>query len=143
MRNIAAVNGVNPWSEPFDVPLSMDEVFSLAATFIVSCPSTNPTLPVKAFPNLTFPTGALPGQNVTLTFDRGNSTAELFVAFYTGLSQEIVSIFIDNSVIIPKDLNGTVYAVVSTNGTMASDATILAGPAELTFSFNSTGMLIQ
>lgn len=43
----------SPFPSPFDVPLTLDEVYTLAAPFIVSCPSTNPTLPVKAFPMLT------------------------------------------------------------------------------------------
>ena len=43
----------SPFPSPFDVPLSLDEVYTLAAPFIVSCPSDNPTLPVKAFPMLT------------------------------------------------------------------------------------------
>jgi hypothetical protein len=140
---LGAVNAVNPWSGSFDVPLGLNEVFSLAAPFITSCPSSNPTLPVKAFPALTIPATAAPGKKVTLTFDKGNSTGDLFVAFYTGLTQEFAPIASDNSVTIPQDLIGTVYAVVSTNGTMATDATTIAGPAILAFNFNSQGMLIQ
>ena len=39
----------SPFPSPFDVPLTFDEVYTLAAPFIVpgSCPSSNPTLPVK------------------------------------------------------------------------------------------------
>ena len=37
----------SPFPAPFDVPLSLDEVYTLAKPFIVSCPSENPTLPVK------------------------------------------------------------------------------------------------
>jgi hypothetical protein len=44
--------GLSPFPTPFDVPLAFDEVYTLAAPFIVSCPSDNPTLPVKAFPTL-------------------------------------------------------------------------------------------
>jgi hypothetical protein len=40
------------WSGPEDTPLDLSEVYSIAAAFITSCPSTNPTLPVKAFPSL-------------------------------------------------------------------------------------------
>lgn len=43
----------SPFPSPFDVPLTLNEVYTLAAPFIVSCPSDNPTLPVKAFPMLT------------------------------------------------------------------------------------------
>ena len=37
----------SPFPSPFDVPLDFDEVYTLAAPFIVSCPSDNPTLPVN------------------------------------------------------------------------------------------------
>lgn len=48
---IRASLGVSPFPSPFDVPLTLDEVYTLASPFIVSCPSTNPTLPVKvSFP---------------------------------------------------------------------------------------------
>ena len=49
---IRASLGQSPFPSPFDVPLSLDEVFTLAAPFIVSCPEDNPPLPVKAFPSL-------------------------------------------------------------------------------------------
>lgn len=37
----------SPFPSPFDVPLSLNEVYTLAAPFIVSCPETNVPLPVK------------------------------------------------------------------------------------------------
>lgn len=42
----------SPFPSPFDVPLSFNEVYTLALPFIVSCPENNPTLPLKAFPKL-------------------------------------------------------------------------------------------
>lgn len=42
----------SPFPQAFDAPLSLNEVFSLASGFITSCPESNPTLPVKAFPAL-------------------------------------------------------------------------------------------
>lgn len=44
---IRASLGESPFPSPFDVPLTLDEVYTLASPFIVSCPSSNPTLPVK------------------------------------------------------------------------------------------------
>lgn len=124
------------------VPLDLNEVFTLAASFIVSCPSTNPALPVTAFPSLTLGT-AKPGATVSVTFNATTpSTTPMFVAFFTGLSQEFAEIK-NGMVTIPADLLGTVYAVVSTNGTMATDETTVAGPAILQFEFDSTGKLIE
>ncbi|KZP06650.1 hypothetical protein FIBSPDRAFT_804701 [Athelia psychrophila] len=132
-----------PWSGPFDVPLGLDSVYSLAAAFITSCPSSNPVLPVKAFPTLAFPASAAPGAKVTLTFDQGNSTGTLYAAFYTGTGAEYAKIDAsDKSVTIPKDLVGTVYAVVTTNGTMSADTNTVAGVAVLDFSFDSNGKLL-
>jgi hypothetical protein len=111
--------------------------------FIKSCPSSNPPLPFKAFPTLEFPAGSKPGQKVTLKFDKGSSTGDLFAVFFTGLSQEFAPIAKDNSVTIPKDLIGTVYAVVSSSATMATDDNTVAGPAILTFNFDTKGMVIQ
>lgn len=41
-----------PFPQPFDTPLTLNQVFSLASGFITSCPESNPELPVKAFPAL-------------------------------------------------------------------------------------------
>lgn len=50
---IRASLDLSPFPSPFDVPLTLDEVYTLAAPFIVSCPTSNVKLPVKAFPTLT------------------------------------------------------------------------------------------
>ena len=42
-----------PFAQPFDTPLSINEVYSLASQFITGCPKSNVALPVKAFPKLT------------------------------------------------------------------------------------------
>jgi hypothetical protein len=118
----------------------LNEVYTLAAAFITSCPSTNPALPVKAFPSATFPAKTTPGATVPVTFT-SNSTTPLFVAFYTGLSQEFAPIK-DGKVTIPADLKGQVYAVVTSNGTVVTDDNIVAGPAILGFEFDSNGKII-
>lgn len=41
--------------DPFATPLGANAVFTLAAQFIVSCPSNNPPLPFTAFPGLALP----------------------------------------------------------------------------------------
>lgn len=126
---------------PHQVPLGLNEVYTLAASFITSCPSTNPALPVKAFPSVTFPAKTTPGSTVAVTFE-SNSTEPQFVAFYTGLAQEFAPIK-DGKVTIPADLRGQVYAVVTTNGTKADDSNTVAGPAILSFEFDSTGKVIS
>jgi hypothetical protein len=58
-----------PFPQPFDAPLTLDEVYSLASQFIVSCPASNPPLPVKAFPALELAPGSAPvktGSTITV-----------------------------------------------------------------------------
>ena len=122
----------------------MNQVYTLAASFITSCPSTNPALPVKAFPSLTFaPSGPTPGSSIALSFNSTDISSDtpLYAAFFTGLSQEFVLIT-DGNVTIPNDLRGQVYVVVSNNETMANDDTIVAGPAILEFEFDAAGKVV-
>lgn len=135
----SSANKVQPWSGSFDAPLGLNQIFTLAAGFIVSCPSTNPALPVHAFPALTLGGTLAPGSTVTVK-TAGNGTAT-HVAFFTGLSKEFVAVQ-GGKVTIPSDLSGQVYAVATTNGTDVSDATTVAGPAILRFEHDSKGNLI-
>lgn len=52
--NLASGNALkqSPFPQPFEVPLTPNEVFTLASPFITSCPSDNPTIPVRAYPQL-------------------------------------------------------------------------------------------
>lgn len=116
-------------------------MFTLAAGFITSCPSTNPTLPVKPFPGLTL-NYAVPGKNAVAKYA---STAEnaTHVAFYFGLSKIFVPIDGNGEVTVPANLSGQVYAVATSSGTEATDNTTVAGPAILSFERDSTGKLIN
>ncbi|KAG8844846.1 hypothetical protein FRB96_002806 [Tulasnella sp. 330] len=127
----SAVNMGSPWSGALDVPLDFNQVFSLASAFITSCPSTNPALPFKAFPALTVsPATGTPGSEISVTYN--GATDGVFMAFYSGLSTVFMPIS-GGKVTIPKGLEGTVYAVVSTNGTAVTDDTTVAGPAIFEF----------
>ncbi|KAF4621255.1 hypothetical protein D9613_000055 [Agrocybe pediades] len=144
----SAIGKVNPWSGPLDVPLSLNEVFSLVAPSIVSCPSTNPALPVKAFPALTLNKVA-PGKKMSVHHDHhhGHATQKdasgsTFIAFLSGLDTTFVPIE-DGHIVVPEWLRGQVYAVATSSATEASDATILAGPAVLQFDFGADGELIE
>lgn len=44
---IRASLGESPFPSPFDVPLTLNEVYTMASAFIASCPSSNTKLPVK------------------------------------------------------------------------------------------------
>ncbi|KAJ3794755.1 ferritin-like domain-containing protein [Lentinula aff. detonsa] len=128
------VNKENPWSGPFDTPLGLSTVYTLASQFITSCPSSNPSLPVKAFPALTF-ANASPGEAADVTAD-GVTAEGQYVAFFSGLSTTFVQVQ-NGQVIVPNATS--LYAVLTSSNTTADDSTITAGVAVLQFPFNSNG----
>ncbi|KIY65870.1 hypothetical protein CYLTODRAFT_445070 [Cylindrobasidium torrendii FP15055 ss-10] len=128
----SAVNKVEPWSGPLDVPLTLDDVYSLASAFIVSCPETNPKLPVKAFPAITVtPAAPKAGDEITVAYE-GLADGQTAV-FLTGLSPAFASIK-DGKVTVPANLTGTVYMVINQGDQQSvNDDTTAAGPAVFQF----------
>ncbi|KAJ3504264.1 hypothetical protein NLJ89_g8028 [Agrocybe chaxingu] len=137
----SAVNKVAGWSGAFDVPLGLNEVYTLAAPFITSCPPTNPPLPVKAFPPLIFTSKPVPGHATSVEKTPATSPAT-HVSFFTGLDKIFVPIT-NGQILVPEGLSGTVYAVATKSGEEATDDTIIAGPAVLLFERDSRGHLID
>ena len=126
---------------PFDVPLTLNEVFTLAAGFIVSCPKENPALPLKPFPTLALapsaPSPIVAGSKITLltpgyALKPADGSSPIFGAFITVTGPLIVAATpVDGGfeVEVPKGVNGQSYVVLTgCNGTVTDD-TVAAGPA--------------
>ncbi|KAI9675284.1 MAG: hypothetical protein M1817_001186 [Caeruleum heppii] len=132
---------ISPFPQPFDVPLSINQVFTLAAQFIKECPADNPALPVKAFPTLTLdPTTAMPikaGSTVKVLtpgylLKPADGTSPIYGAFITLTGP----IFVDTKAVdggfeltIPEGVNGQSYVVLTGCKDKVSDDTVAAGPA--------------
>ncbi|CAD6575676.1 MAG: hypothetical protein TREMPRED_001470 [Tremellales sp. Tagirdzhanova-0007] len=132
---MSAVAQENPWSSPYDTPLGLDMVYTIASQFITSCPSSNAALPVKAFPALTIATGN-PGDNVAFTFTDSH-TAVNYAIFYNGLGTSVQALDANDMATIPEGLQGYTYVLIST-ASSAADVTndnIVAGPAILDYPF--------
>jgi len=129
----------NPWSGPLDTPLSLDAVYTLAASFITSCPSTNPSLPVQAFPSFAI-ASPKPGQCSAVTAASGITTEGNYVAFFSGLAPIFVQVQ-NGEVAVPSSLMGTSYAVLTNSSSSAADSNVVAGVVVLDFPFNSRGEL--
>lgn len=131
----------SPFPQPFDTPLTINEVYTLAAAFITSCPSTNVALPVKAFPSLMLdPMTTMPvkaGSVVTLltpgyTLMPAAGTATVYAAFIsvTGPTFAVATPVEGGfSVTIPTGFNGQSYAVLTSCNQTINDDTTAAGPA--------------
>jgi len=125
--------GESPFPQPFDTPLDFNQVYSLAAPFITSCPSTNPTLPVKAFPGLTAKTSgkAKAGGQVQLIPSDASSIqnkGQLYAAF-VGYPTTAFGVYNTESmmVTIPTNANGQTYVVLTTSNSTVTDDNTVAG----------------
>jgi hypothetical protein len=139
---IRAVKAQAPFPSPFDAPLTFNEVYTLAAGFITSCPSTNGALPFKAFPSITLvTTGPLAaGTEIVLqtpgyVLQGGDGSSNLYAAFITvtgGVFANAIGIDGGFKVVIPGGVNGQVYVVLTgcSEGPI-TDENVGAGPAIL------------
>ncbi|KAA6414114.1 MAG: hypothetical protein FRX48_02476 [Lasallia pustulata] len=128
-----------PFASPFDTPLDFDEVYTLAAPFIVSCPASNPALPVKAFPSLAVGTTGTISANTTITLKTpgyvlqpANGVSQLYGAFITVTGPIFVpATAVDGgfSVVVPKGVAGQTYVVLTGCNEAVNDDTVAAGPA--------------
>lgn len=134
--------GRSPFPQPFDIPLDFDQVYSMASAFIKSCPSTNPTLPVKAFPTLTLASTApyiYQGDSISFTVAAGTTIpSDVWVAypFVTGpvfekatVSGQTVTANVPATGITGP--SGEVYAILTSSGTTLTDDNTVAGPANI------------
>ncbi|KAI0144725.1 Ferritin/ribonucleotide reductase [Pestalotiopsis sp. NC0098] len=127
----------SPFPQAFDAPLTLDEVYTLAAPFITSCPADNPTLPVKAFPSLSLdPSTTTPikaGDKVTLLTPgysvEGGPVYAAFIAVTGPTFVEATAVDGGFSVEIPEGFAGQTYAVLTGCNETVSDDTVVAGPA--------------
>lgn len=124
---IRNANGVLAFPEPFDVPLDFNEVYSLATLFITGCPSSNPSLPVKAFPALT---AEMSGSQIKLTPASGTTLPnQPLYAVFVGYPTSQVGAYDPSTglVDVPYMQYGQQYVVISTS-MEATDDNIVAGP---------------
>ena len=112
-------------------------VYTIASAFITGCPSSNPALPVMAFPALTVGTGNA-GDTVQFTFDDAHNATN-YAIYYSGLGSKACALDENDMGTIPGDLQGIAYVVVSTSSdpTMVGPDNIVAGPAILNFGLDA------
>ncbi|KAF2754472.1 Ferritin/ribonucleotide reductase [Pseudovirgaria hyperparasitica] len=134
---LRAAQDQSPFPQAFDAPLTFNEVYTLAAPFIVSCPESNAPLPVKAFPMLALSsTDALKtGSTVEFTASGYSVTGDvpLYAAWIavTGPTFAPVTVGSDGktfSTTVPEGFHGQSYLVLTTCSDKVTDDTTTAGP---------------
>ena len=126
-----------PAANAFGTGLGANEVFTLAAAFITSCPSSNSPLPFKAFPTLTASTSNAYLAGTTVSFSTQatwSSGSSVFMTFINGLTVVSVPMAGGNTngtAQMPSSISGQTY-VLMTNSAVTSavnDSQVIAGPA--------------
>jgi len=124
-----------PFPQPFDNPLGLNEVYTLAAQFITGCPSTNPPLPVKAFPVLSATSSDMmikTGSKLTLSVKDYKVEGTVYAAFIFVTGPIFVDVTVVDGgfeVMVPEGIAGQSYVVLTSCESSATDDTIVAGPA--------------
>lgn len=124
-------------ANPYGSYLGPNQVYTLAAAFITSCPSSNPTLPFKAFPSLMATQGIPSAPGLTFTFEMPMAAlpSPFYVTFVNGLVTQSQTATVSGGMIhttIPTTVSGQTYAIITNaNTTMVTDAQTVAGPAIL------------
>lgn len=123
-------------ASPYGSSLIPNGIYTLAAAFIKSCPSSNAMLPFKAFPELTAITGNPTAPGVQFLFgSNAETTGDVFITFVNGLStisQPALKMGIWYMAPVPVGVEGQTYALLtSKNVTKLTDSDVIAGPAIL------------
>lgn len=132
---LRAAAGEVPFSQPFDDPLDFNEVYTLASAFILSCPSSNPSLPVMAFPSLTVTSSGTisNGSIVNLAVSSAVKLPTMIYAAFVTVTGPVWATVTPSSggytVIIPSGIMGQSYIVFTSSNNTVSDDNIVAGPA--------------
>ncbi|KAJ5135891.1 hypothetical protein N7448_004445 [Penicillium atrosanguineum] len=113
-------------------------VYAVASPFIISCPSSNGKLPVKASPSLTLTTShaVVSGSKVHLMAGSGFDDSKLnnlYAAFITVTGPIWTSLHFTGdrsfTATIPKGVAGQSYIVITKGKSHVTDDNIVAGPA--------------
>ena len=123
-------------ANPYGTGLGLNAVFTLAAGFITSCPTTNSVLPVRAFPSLATAQASPAAPGIAFDFTVEGSVPEgIFAVFVNGLDTIAVTTTSAKAstitAIIPEKVQGQTYVFI-TNADPAgaiNDSITLFGPA--------------
>lgn len=129
----SAVDSQDGFPRPFAAGLDFDQVFSLAAPFIKSCPPSNPPLPFKSFPALTATIEGIPRPGSKVNFKVAKDVGAKYAAIVSATNTQFVPVSgTSGSITVPEGIRGQSYLILTKTQSVTDEATV-AGPAILNF----------
>ncbi|TFY66460.1 hypothetical protein EVG20_g4628 [Dentipellis fragilis] len=132
------IRGGSPISNAFETPMDLDQAWTLALSFIQSCPQSNLPLPVRVFNplNITTPAASIgTGKKISLNFTPVNTTSTTYwAAFLQGLETTYIPLQgkAPYSVTIPQSLKGFSFLIIANDTQkISNDFVTMAGPVVL------------
>jgi len=124
----SAVDTEDPFPRPFFAPLDFNQVYTLVAPFIKSCPSSSPSLPFHTFPSVTIAPEPYykPGCELTVT---SSSSGAKYAAFVSAVGTKFVPFTSGQKVTIPEGILGQSFLILTNTNTSVADSATVAGPA--------------
>lgn len=131
----------SPFPQAFDAPLDFNQVYTLAAPFIASCPEGNGKLPVKAFPALSL--DATSSDQIATNASITMSLKEPLVPSYSPVTWYAAWISVTGptfvqatlegnnkfTTTVPPGFHGQSYVLITKEEGKVTDDSVVAGPA--------------
>jgi hypothetical protein len=138
---LRAAQDQSPFPQAFDAPLDFNQVYTLAAPFIMSCPESNGKLPVKAFPALALDAmttaKVTTNASISLTLKEPITPSASPVTWYAAWLSVTGPTFVEavlegNSkfmTVVPPGFHGQSYVLITKENGTVTDDSVVAGPA--------------
>ncbi|KAJ5716729.1 hypothetical protein N7493_008640 [Penicillium malachiteum] len=148
-----AALGEAPSAQAFDDPLDLNEVYTVASPFIVSCPSSNQQLPALSGPpltsngdgsfNVTIPKGIAGQSYVVLTKGNSQATDDNIVAGPAIIEVATAVSGMTTPTTSSSMGSGSGMASGSASGSMTSPSMTMTGSASATPTFNGASGMVS
>ena len=122
----------------YNTPLTPSQAWTIASTFVASCPNSSLELAVKANPQLSVsygaPTPAKAGSDIVLSTPGGPIVGKDVTGAFLGLQSPVFFDVVDDGNggwkgSVPDGLSGQSYVVLNEGKEGVTDGSVLAGPA--------------
>lgn len=136
---LSAADNQDGFPRAYEAALDFNQVFSLAAPLITSCPAGSPSLPFKAFPALTVTSTGPFKAGDEISFSTAKDVGAKYAAFVGFGETKFAPVSgTTGSITIPAGITGQTYLILTKDNKGTLDANTVAGPAVISVPVQAT-----